>query len=202
MDRLRQRFLRRSREGQDGPKVPTHEPLTARAEYEQPTVRSHPQGFPDNLIYQQQRNYSRPITRPRPRFPTPPPPPSTLPPQGAPPSPSPQDAPIWIPTKPTFQKPHVVVLPPVDMADSEIGSMIPELDVSSCLNMSIVRQNEDIIWNLDEFVTKNKIPGKAIMGSLVGDKSARNPHGMDLAHTLIQGQNMKLVYIRGNGMEH
>ncbi|KAJ4122916.1 hypothetical protein NW768_009905 [Fusarium equiseti] len=199
LDRLRQRFLRKSRQGHE-PRMPTHEPPRTRVEYEQPTVRSDPERFPDNLIYQQQRNYSRPIPRPIPRFLTPPPPPSTLPPQDATPSPSPQGAPIWTPTKPKFEKPHVVVLPPVDMADSEIGSMTPELDVSSCLNMSIVRQNEDIIWNLDEFVTKNRIPGKAIMGSLVGDKSARNPHGMDLAFTLIQGQNMKLVYFRGNGL--
>ncbi|CAG7559366.1 unnamed protein product [Fusarium equiseti] len=200
LDRLRQRFLRKSRQGQDEPRMPAHEPLTTRVEYEQPTVRRDPERFPDNPIYQQQRNYSRPIMRPRPRLLTPPPPPSTLPPQDAPSSPSPQGAPIWIPPKPKFQKPHVVVLPPVDMADSEIGPMTPELDVSSCLNMSIVRQNDDIIWNLDEFVTKNGIPGKAIMGSLVGDKSARNPHGTDLAHTLIQGQNMPMVYIRGNGL--
>ncbi|KAH7192927.1 uncharacterized protein B0J16DRAFT_411571 [Fusarium flagelliforme] len=200
LDRLRQRFLRKSRQGHDEPRMPTHEPRTTRVEYEQPAVRNDSERFPDNPMYQQQRNCFRPIMRPRPRFLTPPPPPSTLPPQDAPPSPSPPDAPIWIPTKPKFQKPHVVVLPPVDMADSEIGSMTPELDVSSCLNMSIVRQNENIIWNLDEFVIKNRIPGKAIMGSLVGDKSARNPHGMDLAHTLIQGQNMKLVYIRGNGL--
>lgn len=104
------------------------------------------------------------------------------------------------PVKPKFQKPHVVVIPRADTADSEFGSMTPKLDVSPCLKMSIVRQGEEAVWNCDEFATRNSIPGKAIMASLIGDKSARNTHGLDLAHTLIQGQDMKFVYVRGNGM--
>jgi hypothetical protein len=91
------------------------------------------------------------------------------------------------------------VLPQADTADSEIGTMTPKLDVSPCMKMSIVRQGEEAIWNSDNFNSENSIPGKAIMGTLIGDKTARNPHGLDLAHTLIKGQDMKLVYIRGNG---
>ncbi|KAF4443144.1 hypothetical protein F53441_11543 [Fusarium austroafricanum] len=104
------------------------------------------------------------------------------------------------PARAKFQKPHVVVLPQADSADSEIGATTPNLDVTSCQNMSIARQGDVPVWNCDAFTSQNNIPGKAIMGALIGDKSARNPHGLDLAHTLIQGQNMKLVYIRGNDL--
>ncbi|KAM0551350.1 hypothetical protein ACHAPJ_008458 [Fusarium lateritium] len=103
-------------------------------------------------------------------------------------------------SKPKFQKPHVVVLPQADMADSENGPTIPKLDITPCMKMTIVRQGEESVWNCDDFASQRGIPGKAIMGALVGDKSARNPHGLDLAHTLIRGQDMKLVYIRGNDL--
>ncbi|KAM0355143.1 hypothetical protein ACHAPU_001004 [Fusarium lateritium] len=99
-----------------------------------------------------------------------------------------------------FQKPHVVVLPHADPADSEIGSITPKLDVSDCLNMSIVRQDETPVSNCDDFAAQRRIPGKAIMGALVGDRSARYLHGLDLANTLIEGQSMNLVYIRGNDL--
>ncbi|KAH6979276.1 hypothetical protein EDB82DRAFT_568144 [Fusarium venenatum] len=102
--------------------------------------------------------------------------------------------------KPKFRKPHVVVLPQADAADSEIGTMTPKLYVSRCLKISIVKQGDDAIWNSDNYNSKNSIPGKSIMGALIGDKTARSPYGLDLAHTLIQGQNMKLVYIRGNDL--
>ncbi|XEU95918.1 hypothetical protein FSHL1_001203 [Fusarium sambucinum] len=112
----------------------------------------------------------------------------------------PKESPPKETPKPKFQKPHVVVLPQTDEADSEIGTMTPKLDVSPCLKMSIMRQGEDAIWNSDDYNSKNSIPGKSIMGSLIGDKTARNPHGLDLAHTLIRGQGMKLIYIRGNDL--
>ncbi|KAF0636588.1 hypothetical protein FPSE5266_09890 [Fusarium pseudograminearum] len=109
-----------------------------------------------------------------------------------------QEPPSKASSKPKFQKPHAVVLPYADAADSEIGAMTPKLDASTCQKMSIVRQDEVAVWNSDEYNSKNSIPGKSIMGALIGDKTARNPHGLDLAHTLMQGQDMKLIYIRGN----
>ncbi|PTD09459.1 hypothetical protein FCULG_00007432 [Fusarium culmorum] len=111
---------------------------------------------------------------------------------------NPQEPPSKASSKLKFQKPHVVVLPYADAADSEIGAMTPKLDVSTCQKMSIVRQDEVAIWNSDDHNSKNSVPGKSIMGVLIGDKTARNPHGLDLAHTLMQGQDMKLIYIRGN----
>ncbi|KAM0300231.1 hypothetical protein ACHAPM_006542 [Fusarium culmorum] len=111
---------------------------------------------------------------------------------------TPQEPPSKASSKLKFQKPHVVVLPYADAADSEIGAMTPKLDVSTCQKMSIVRQDEVAIWNSDDHNSKNSVPGKSIMGVLIGDKTARNPHGLDLAHTLMQGQDMKLIYIRGN----
>ncbi|KAF5666633.1 hypothetical protein FHETE_6132 [Fusarium heterosporum] len=84
--------------------------------------------------------------------------------------------------------------------DNEIGSATPKLDVSGRLNMSIVRQDENPISNCDDFTAQRRIPGKAIMGALVGDRSASNLHGLDLANALIEGQSMKLVYIRGSDL--
>ncbi|KAM5341904.1 hypothetical protein ACJ41O_014935 [Fusarium nematophilum] len=75
----------------------------------------------------------------------------------------------------------------------------PELD-ASCLGLKIVQQEEPVLWNSDDFVAKRGLHGKAIMASLVGDKSARHALGMDLAHTLMRGQNTKLVYVRGNDL--
>ncbi|KAF9773533.1 hypothetical protein IL306_008640 [Fusarium sp. DS 682] len=101
-------------------------------------------------------------------------------------------------TKTKFQKPDLVVLPQADLADSETGPTTPKLDLAS-ISMGIKRQGDEPIWDCDTFMSENRYHGKAIMGALIGDKSARNPHGLDLAHTLIQGRSMKLVYIRGNG---
>jgi hypothetical protein len=97
-----------------------------------------------------------------------------------------------------FQKPNFVVLPQADSTDSEAGPMTPKLDLTS-VNLGIMRQGDEPIWDCDAFMSEKGYPGRAIMGALVGDKSARNPHGLDLAYTLIRGQSLKLVYIRGNG---
>ncbi|OBS19055.1 hypothetical protein FPOA_10779 [Fusarium poae] len=126
--------------------------------------------------------------------------PLTTPPQASVENVIPQELPLKESPKPKFQKPHVVVLPQADAADSEIGTLTPKLDVSPCLKMSILRQGDDAVWNSDDYNSKNNIPGKSIMGTLIGDKTARNPHGLDLAHTLIKGQDMKLIYIRGNDL--
>ncbi|KAL9573339.1 hypothetical protein ACKAV7_003024 [Fusarium commune] len=98
-----------------------------------------------------------------------------------------------------LQKPDFVVLPRADSADSETGPMTPKLELTS-VGLGIMRQDDEPIWDCDAFMSKTGYPGRAIMGALVGDKSARNPHGLDLAHTLIRGQSMKLVYIRGNDL--
>ncbi|KAF4997535.1 hypothetical protein FDECE_12065 [Fusarium decemcellulare] len=105
----------------------------------------------------------------------------------------------WNQSKTSFKKPTIVVLPQADGADFESGPTTPELDVS-CLGLSIVRQGEEAIWNSDNFTARQGIPGKAIMAALVGDKSARHAHGLDLAHTLIRGQSAKIVYVRGNDL--
>lgn len=76
--------------------------------------------------------------------------------------------------------------------------MTPKLDLTS-VSLGIMRQGDEPIWDCDAFMSEKGYPGKAIMGALVGDKSARNPHGLDLAHTLMKGTSLKLVYIRGNG---
>ncbi|KAF6522645.1 hypothetical protein HZS61_014173 [Fusarium oxysporum f. sp. conglutinans] len=99
--------------------------------------------------------------------------------------------------RPKFQKPDFVVLPRLDSADFETGPMTPKLDLMS-VNLGIVRQGDEPIWDCDLFMFEKSYQGKAIMGALIGDKSARNPHGLDLAHTLVKGRSMKLVYIRGN----
>ncbi|KAL7765673.1 hypothetical protein ACKLNR_003589 [Fusarium oxysporum f. sp. zingiberi] len=98
-----------------------------------------------------------------------------------------------------FQKPNFVVLPQADSTDSEVGPMTLKLDLTS-VNLGIMRQGDEPIWDCDAFMSEKGYPGRAIMGALVGDKSARNPHGLDLAHTLIRGQSLKLVYIRGNDL--
>ncbi|KAF4434946.1 hypothetical protein FACUT_7606 [Fusarium acutatum] len=98
-----------------------------------------------------------------------------------------------------FQKPAFVVLPQADSADSETGPMTPKLDLSS-VSLGIMRQSDEPIWDCDAFMSEKGYPEKAIMGALIGDKSARNPHGLDLAHTLMKGRGMKLVYIRGNDL--
>lgn len=76
--------------------------------------------------------------------------------------------------------------------------MTPKLDLTS-VNLGIMRQGDEPIWDCDAFMSEKGYSGKAIMGALIGDKSARNPHGLDLAHTLMKGRSLKLVYIRGNG---
>ncbi|KAF5555507.1 hypothetical protein FMEXI_1487 [Fusarium mexicanum] len=104
-------------------------------------------------------------------------------------------------TKPVrlkFQKPAFVVLPQTDSADYEAGPVTPKLDLTS-VSLGIMRQGDEPIWDCDAFMSETGYPGKAIMGALIGDKSARNPHGLDLAHTLMKGRSLKLVYIRGNG---
>ncbi|KAF5722978.1 hypothetical protein FMUND_2335 [Fusarium mundagurra] len=98
-----------------------------------------------------------------------------------------------------FQKPAFVVLPQADSADSETVPMTPKLDLSS-VGLGIMRQSDKPIWDCDAFMSEKGYPEKAIMGALIGDKSARNPHGLDLAHTLMKGRSMKLVYIRGNDL--
>ncbi|KAI3587873.1 hypothetical protein IWW34DRAFT_797858 [Fusarium oxysporum f. sp. albedinis] len=102
--------------------------------------------------------------------------------------------------RPKLQKPDFVVLPRLDSADFETGPMTPKLDLMS-VNLGIVRQGDEPIWDCDLFMFEKSYQGKAIMGALIGDKSARNPHGLDLAHTLVKGRSMKLVYIRGNVKE-
>ncbi|KAF4951553.1 hypothetical protein FSARC_12884 [Fusarium sarcochroum] len=170
------------------------------------TYREHGQPYVPPEEYTtpqyQQTSWNQPVPIPSTKFP--PPPPASLPvdqnpsPPVSPPARSPSPIPEGNPSKPKFQKPHVVILPQADMADSETGPVIPKLDITPCMKMTIVRQGEESVWDCDAFASQRGIPGKAIMGALVGDKSARNPHGLDLAHTLIRGQNMKLVYIRGN----
>ncbi|KAF5608413.1 uncharacterized protein FSUBG_4631 [Fusarium subglutinans] len=103
-------------------------------------------------------------------------------------------------TKPVrlkFQKPAFVVLPQTDSADYEAEPINPGLDLVS-VSLGIMRQGDEPIWDCDAFMSEKGYPGKAIMGALIGDKSARNPHGLDLAHTLMKGRSLKLVYIRGN----
>ncbi|KAF5974957.1 hypothetical protein FBULB1_7584 [Fusarium bulbicola] len=105
-------------------------------------------------------------------------------------------------TKPVrlkFQKPAFVVLPQTDSADYEAGPITPKLDLRS-VSLGIMRQGDEPIWDCDAFMSEKGYPGKAIMGALIGDKSARNPRGLDLAHTLMKGRSLKLVYIRGNGV--
>ncbi|KAF5552332.1 hypothetical protein FNAPI_7089 [Fusarium napiforme] len=99
-----------------------------------------------------------------------------------------------------FQKPSFVVLPQTDSADYEARPMTPKLHLTS-VSLGIMRQGDEPIWDCDAFMSEKGYPGKAIMGALIGDKSARNPHGLDLAHTLMKGRSMKLVYIRGNAKE-
>ncbi|EXA43298.1 hypothetical protein FOVG_08305 [Fusarium oxysporum f. sp. pisi HDV247] len=98
--------------------------------------------------------------------------------------------------RPKFQKPDFVVLPRLDSADFETGPMTPKLDLMS-VNLGIVRQGDEPIWDCDLFMFEKSYQGKAIMGALIGDKSARNPHGLDLAHTLVKGRSMKLVLLNG-----
>ncbi|RKL21573.1 hypothetical protein BFJ68_g1885 [Fusarium oxysporum] len=98
-----------------------------------------------------------------------------------------------------LQKPDFVVLPQADPADCEAGPMTPKLDLTS-VSLGIMRQGDEPIWDCDAFMSEKGFRGKAIMGTLIGDKSARNPHGLDLAHTLMKGRSMKLVYIRGNDL--
>ncbi|KAF4981975.1 hypothetical protein FZEAL_2321 [Fusarium zealandicum] len=101
--------------------------------------------------------------------------------------------------KPSFQKPGIIVLPQADGADSEAGPKTPELD-ARYTGLEIMRQSEEAIWNSEKFIAKTGMTGKAIMAALVGDRSARNAHGLDLAHTLMRGQDTKLVYVRGNDL--
>lgn len=113
--------------------------------------------------------------------------------------PPPPRAPIPVKSTRPEPKPHVVILPYVDPANSELGPTTPKLDIAPCLNMSIVRQGEASIWDCDQFMSQHGIPGKAIMGALAGDKNLR---AMDLVHTLVDGEKLQLVYMRGNGMRH
>ncbi|KAM5376363.1 hypothetical protein ACJZ2D_005585 [Fusarium nematophilum] len=119
------------------------------------------------------------------------------PPQPPPPPPSTTDTKPR--SKPSSRKPTIIVLPRADTSDYEAPPTSPELD-ASCLGLKIVQQEEPVLWNSDDFVAKRGLHGKAIMASLVGDKSARHALGMDLAHTLMRGQNTKLVYVRGNDL--
>ncbi|CVL01512.1 uncharacterized protein FPRN_11520 [Fusarium proliferatum] len=129
-------------------------------------------------------------------FPPPPPPGETY----SPPSTQSQNpATETKPVRSKFQKPGFVVLPQTDSADYEAGPMTPKLDLTS-VNLGIMRQGDEPIWDCDAFMSEKGYPGKAIMGALIGDKSARNPHGLDLAHTLMKGRSLKLVYIRGNDL--
>ncbi|CVK97529.1 uncharacterized protein FMAN_11568 [Fusarium mangiferae] len=131
------------------------------------------------------------------RYPFPPPPPGET---YSPPSTQSQNpATETKPVRSKFQKPGFVVLPQTDFADYEAGPMTPKLDLTS-VNLGIMRQGDEPIWDCDAFMSEKGYPGKAIMGALIGDKSARNPHGLDLAHTLMKGRSLKLVYIRGNDL--
>ncbi|SCO54796.1 uncharacterized protein FFMR_12018 [Fusarium fujikuroi] len=134
------------------------------------------------------------------RYPFPPPPPGET---YSPPSTQSQNpATETKPVRSKFQRPGFVVLPQTDSADSadyEAGPMTPKLDLTS-VNLGIMRQGDEPIWDCDAFMSEKGYPGKAIMGALIGDKSARNPHGLDLAHTLMKGRSLKLVYIRGNDL--
>ncbi|KAM0479081.1 hypothetical protein ACHAP7_005682 [Fusarium lateritium] len=129
--------------------------------------------------------------------------PHSYPPGFVPPPPTAYTSPPPPETTTPFQspksepKPHVVILPYEDPANSETGPMTPKLDIAPCLNMSIVRQDETPIWSCDDFTSKHGIPGKVIMGALAGDKNLR---AMDLAYTLWDGQNVDLLYIRGNDL--
>ncbi|KAF5644882.1 uncharacterized protein FTJAE_2636 [Fusarium tjaetaba] len=132
-------------------------------------------------------------------FPPPPPPPSGetyWPPPAQSHNPTMETKPV----RSKFQKPAFVVLPQTDSADYEARPITPKLHLTS-ISLGIMRQGDKPIWDCDAFMSEKGYPGKAIMGALVGDKSARNPHGLDLAHTLMKGRSMKLVYIRGNAKE-
>ncbi|KAM0245938.1 hypothetical protein ACHAP5_005089 [Fusarium lateritium] len=137
----------------------------------EPSASSQPHSYPPELVPPPPKAYT-----------SPPPPEATTPFQ------SPKSEP----------KPHVVILPYADPANSETGPTTPKLDIAPCLNMSIVRQDETPIWSCDDFTSKHGIPGKAIMGALAGDKTLR---AMDLAYTLWDGQNVDFLYIRGNAKE-
>jgi hypothetical protein len=163
-------------EGQDGksPYIKYSQPWAyaqAGNPYE-PTASSQPYSYPPGLV-----------PPPPTAFTFPPPPQAQAPVQSTKPEP----------------KPHVVILPYADPANSETGPTTPKLDIAPCLNMSIVRQDGIPTWNCDDFTSQHGIPGKAIMGALAGDKNLR---AMDLAHTLVKGQKLGLVYMRGNSMLH
>ncbi|KAF4473762.1 hypothetical protein FAGAP_12903 [Fusarium agapanthi] len=128
------------------------------------------------------------------RYPFPPPSEETYSP---PPTQSHNPATETKPVRLKFQKPAFVVLPQTDSADYEAGPVTPKLDLMP-ISLGIMRQGDEPIWDCDAFMSEKGYPGKAIMGALIGDKSARNPHGLDLAHTLMKGRSLKLVYIRGN----
>ncbi|KAJ4246253.1 hypothetical protein NW762_013603 [Fusarium torreyae] len=214
LSRSRRRVPRPARVEVPRPAVRPESPFVPKAST--PDEQSVPYAYGDHgRPYGPQRGYPTPPHHQtawgQPYFPSPeafpPPPPSTSPPAATNPSPptshptrSPSPMPEASPSKPKFQKPHVVVLPQADMADSETGPVIPKLDITPCMKMTIVRQGEESVRNCDELASQRGIPGKAIMGALVGDRSARNPHGLDLAHTLVRGQDMKLIYIRGNDL--
>ncbi|KAF5599694.1 hypothetical protein FPANT_3146 [Fusarium pseudoanthophilum] len=133
-------------------------------------------------------------------FPPPPPPPPSGETYWAPPTQSHNPIMETKPVRSNFQKPAFVVLPQTDSADYEARPITPKLHLTSA-SLGIMRQGDKPIWDCDAFMSEKGYPGKAIMGALIGDKSARNPHGLDLAHTLMKGRSMKLVYIRGNAKE-
>jgi hypothetical protein len=167
-------------------------PYLGEAESGQPpyTKYSRPWAYAQAENAYEQTASSQPYPYPPGFYPSPPPEFTYSPPPRAP-----------VPAKSTRPepKPHVVVLPYVDPANSELGPTTPKLDIAPCLNMSIVRQKEDPIWDCDEFMSQHGIPGKGIMGALAGDKNLR---AIDLAYTLVDGETLQLVYVRGNGMLH
>jgi hypothetical protein len=167
-------------------------PYLGEAESGQPpyTKYSRPWAYAQAENAYEQTASSQPYPYPPGFYPSPPPEFTYSPPPRAP-----------VPAKSTRPepKPHVVVLPYVDPANSELGPTTPKLDIAPCLNMSIVRQKEDPIWDCDEFMSQHGIPGKGIMGALAGDKNLR---AMDLAYTLVDGETLQFVYVRGNGMLH
>lgn len=101
------------------------------------------------------------------------------------------------PEKKTFQRPNILVLPQADAADIGDSSPLLKLDVRFD-GTKICRQVDPPVWNSNQVADTYGMNGKAVMASLIGDKTARYSLGTDLYLTLTNGKDMKIAYARGN----